>query len=173
MQRCQCGRLRDTGSGPAHPRPHWTVSDHTQNNSHRISIGLRGDATRFGIASGITGPCGGGPVAARAGRQQVAQLVALGVEVSPPLRQSGAMIGNLVDDLQVVTIIDKRVGLLRVVGQEADPGEPQVLEDLQADAVIAQVGPVAQSDVGLDGIQSLVLEVVGPDLLDQPMPRPS
>ena len=45
--------------------------------------------------------------------------------------------------------------------------QAQVLEDLQADAVVAQVGAVAQGQVGLDGVEPLVLEVVGADLLDQ------
>ena len=45
--------------------------------------------------------------------------------------------------------------------------QAQVLEDLQADAVVARVGAVAQGEVGLDGVEPLVLEVVGPDLLDQ------
>ena len=45
--------------------------------------------------------------------------------------------------------------------------QAEVLEDLQADAVVAQVGPVAEGQVGLDGVEPLVLEGVGPELLDQ------
>ena len=45
--------------------------------------------------------------------------------------------------------------------------QAEVLEDLQADAVVAQVGAVAEGEVGLDGVEPLVLEGVGPDLLDQ------
>ena len=45
--------------------------------------------------------------------------------------------------------------------------QPEVLEDLDADAVVAAVGLVAQGQVGLDRVQALVLEAVGLDLLDQ------
>ena len=44
---------------------------------------------------------------------------------------------------------------------------PEVLEDLDADAVVAAVGLVAQGQVGLDGVHALVLKAVGLDLLDQ------
>ena len=50
--------------------------------------------------------------------------------------------------------------------------QAQVLEDLQADAVVAQVGAVAEGEVGLDGVEPLVLEGVGPELLDQADPPP-
>ena len=45
--------------------------------------------------------------------------------------------------------------------------EAEVLEDLEADAVVALVGAVAEGEVGVDGVQPLVLEGVGPELLDQ------
>ena len=45
--------------------------------------------------------------------------------------------------------------------------EAKVLEQLDADAVIAAVGLVAQRQVGLDRVEALVLQVVGLDLLDQ------
>ena len=48
--------------------------------------------------------------------------------------------------------------------------QAEVLEDLQADAVVARVGAVAEGEVGLDGVEPLVLEGVGPELLDQADP---
>ena len=50
--------------------------------------------------------------------------------------------------------------------------QAQVLEDLQADAVVALVGAVAEGEVGLDGVEPLVLEGVGAELLDQADPPP-
>ena len=44
---------------------------------------------------------------------------------------------------------------------------PKVLENLQADSVVAKVGPMPQREVGLYRVQPLVLKVVRPDLLDQ------
>ena len=48
--------------------------------------------------------------------------------------------------------------------------QTQVLEDLQADPVIALVGAIAQSQVRLDGVQPLILEGIGFELLDQADP---
>ena len=45
--------------------------------------------------------------------------------------------------------------------------EAQVLEQLNADAVVAGVGLVAQGQVGFDRVQALVLQGVGLDLFDQ------
>ena len=46
--------------------------------------------------------------------------------------------------------------------------EAEVLEDLDADAVVARVDLVAEGEVGLDRVEALVLQVVGLDLFDQP-----
>src|SRR5271166_4087743 len=105
--------------------------------------------------------------AAGTGGKQMAELVALGVEVTLALGDRRGDDRHLVDDGEVVTIIDERVGLLGIVGEKANLGQSQVFEDLQADAVVAEVGPVAQGDVSLNRVQSLVLKVVGADLLDQ------
>ena len=56
---------------------------------------------------------------------------------------------HLIDHLEVVSVIDKGVGLLRIVGQQPDLREPQVFEDLQADPVITRVGAEAQRRIGL------------------------
>ncbi len=48
--------------------------------------------------------------------------------------------GDLVNDVQVVAPQSKRLCLLGVVGQQADFGEPQVLQDLDPDSVIAHIG---------------------------------
>ena len=43
--------------------------------------------------------------------------------------------------------------------------KPEVLEQLDADAVVARVGLVAEGQVGFDRVQALVLQRVGFDLL--------
>ena len=45
--------------------------------------------------------------------------------------------------------------------------QAQVLEQLDADAVVARVGLVAQGQVGFDRVEPLILQLVGLDLFDQ------
>ena len=51
--------------------------------------------------------------------------------------------------------------------------EAQVGEDLRADAVLARVGREAELDVGLHRVEPVLLELVGLQLRQRPMPRPS
>ena len=60
--------------------------------------------------------------------------------------------------------------LLRVVRQQADLAEPEVDEDLGADAVVAQVGRQAELQVRVDGVEALLLELVGAQLVEQADP---
>ena len=60
--------------------------------------------------------------------------------------------------------------LPRVVRQDADRGQPEVGEDLRADAVLARVGLEAELEVGLDRVETLLLELVGAQLVEQPDP---
>ena len=75
--------------------------------------------------------------------------------------------GHLVDHFEIEAAVDEGVGFLGVVGQQADLGQAEVLEDLDADAVVAGVGLVAEGQVGFDGVEPFVLQVVGLDLFDQ------
>ena len=45
--------------------------------------------------------------------------------------------------------------------------QPEVDEDLGADAVVAQVGGQAELEVGVDGVEALLLELVGAQLVEQ------
>src|SRR4051794_3651424 len=110
--------------------------------------------------------------AARSRREEMPELVALGVEIALSLRDGRGDDRDLVDDAEVVAVIDEGVGLLGVVREQSDLRQAQVLEDLQADPVVAGVRPVAEGEVGLDGVEALVLEVVRADLLDQADPAP-
>ena len=85
----------------------------------------------------------------------MAQFVALGRQVVGVVLVHRRQDRHLVDHLQVETAVDEGVGLLGVVGQQPDLRQAQVLEDLDADAVVAAVGLVAQRQVGLDRVQPL------------------
>src|SRR4051794_7302884 len=55
-------------------------------------------------------------------REQVTELVTLGLQVTSPLVLLGRDDRDLAGDLQAVAVDDERVGLLGIVRQEADPG---------------------------------------------------
>src|SRR3954454_9295877 len=95
------------------------------------------------------------------------KLVALGIEIALALGDNRGDDRHLVDYGQVIAIVNKCIGFLGVIRQQPYLREAEILEDLQADAVIAQIGSVAECEVGLHGIEPLVLEVVGADLFDQ------
>ncbi len=67
-------------------------------------------------------------------------LVALRVEIATIVLVHRTDNRHLVDDLQIEPAIDESVGLLGIVRQQADPRNAQILEDLDADAVVAAVG---------------------------------
>src|ERR1051325_1124367 len=68
---------------------------------------------------------------------------------------------HLLGDLQAVTL--QADDLLRIVRQQADRFQPEVAEDLRAEAVFAQVHAVAKFYVRLHGVVALFLELVGLD----------
>ena len=57
-----------------------------------------------------------------------------------------------------------------VVGEQPESADAEVREDLHPDPVIAPVGWVTEVDVGLDGVEPAVLQLVGAQLLEQPDP---
>src|SRR5450759_4394433 len=98
--------------------------------------------------------------------QQVTHLVPLGAQVADIVVLGVHLDVLAAGDAQAVAL--QRHDLLRVVGHDADRRESQVGEDLGADAVVAQVGGEAQFHVGLNGVQTLLLERVGLELVDEP-----
>src|SRR5205807_1090324 len=62
--------------------------------------------------------------------------------------------------------------LARVVRQDPDRREPEVGEDLVADPVLAGVSREAELEIGLDGVETLILELVGAQLVQQADPAP-
>ena len=75
--------------------------------------------------------------------------------------------GDLLDDTEVHRVFDEAVDLLGVVRQQADVAEAQILEDLQADHVVALVGLEPELVVRLDGVDSLVLQHIRLELRRQ------
>src|SRR5262249_8058455 len=57
--------------------------------------------------------------------------------------------------------------LLRVVREDADRREAEVGEDLVADPVVARIGWEAGVGVRLDGVRTLLLQLVGAQLVEQ------
>lgn len=53
----------------------------------------------------------------------------------------------------------------RVVGHQAHVADAQLADDARAHAVVALVGFEAQFEVGVDGVEPLVLQLVGVDLV--------
>ncbi len=103
--------------------------------------------------------------------QAVSELIPLGGQIAPVLLVGRDLDRHLLDHRQPEAVDARQ--LLRVVREDADRRQPEVGEDLVADPVVARVGREAELDVGLDGVEALLLELVGRSLLSRPMPRPS
>ena len=97
----------------------------------------------------------------------MSHLVAFGFHVPPAFGDRRCHNRNLINHLEVISVIDEGVCLLGVVGQETYRRKPKIFENLQADAVIARVGSVTKRGVGLNGIEPLILQTIGANLFDQ------
>lgn len=69
--------------------------------------------------------------------------------------------GNLFDDFKAVAV--KPNDFFGVVGKEANFSKAEISEDLGADAILAEIGFVAEFEIGVDGVITLFLEFVGAD----------
>src|SRR2546426_953207 len=103
-------------------------------------------------------------------RQEVPELVTLRAEVLPVGLRRRDLDGYALGDVKTVSL--EPDDLLRIVGQELQVLDPEVHENLSADAVVAKVGVEAQRGVGLDRVLALVLKLVGAHLVEQPDPAP-
>ncbi len=90
---------------------------------------------------------------------QVAHFVLLGFEVE--------LVGGLGGDDGGEAFGDANAGefegldLFGVVGHEADRGDAEEFEDFGRKLEVAAVGSVAEFEVGFDGVEALILELVG------------
>ena len=96
---------------------------------------------------------------------RVPHLVALRLEVIPVLGVGLDLDRLLRDDGEPEA--GDAGDLLRIVREHANGREPEVGEDLRADAVLAGVGGEAEPEVRLDGVEALLLELVGAKLVQQ------
>ncbi len=97
--------------------------------------------------------------------EQVAHLVLLGAQVADIVVLRRDLDGLAPGDAQAVAL--QRDDLLGVVGHDADRRQAEIGEDLRAGAVVAQVRREAELHVGLDGVEALLLERVGLELVDE------
>ena len=100
----------------------------------------------------------------------MSKLVTLGVQIALIM---GICLGpdrDLINNLKAVSI--KSHDFFGVVGEQADLADPKVMEDLCAHAIVAEIRSKAQLFVCLDGIETLLLELVGVDFCGKPYPSP-
>src|SRR5215210_510552 len=90
--------------------------------------------------------------------QTVAELIPLGRQVVAVLLVRRDLDRQLLDHYEAEAVDPGQ--LLRVVRQDSDRRQPEVGEDLVADAVVARVGGEAELEVGLDRVQALLLQLV-------------
>src|SRR5213594_4441810 len=94
------------------------------------------------------------------------ELVALRAQVLPVGFVGRDLDRHALGDVQAVAL--QPDDLLRVVGEQPEVLHAQIHEDLGADPVVAQIGLEAERCIGLDRVLSLVLELVGAHLVEQP-----
>src|SRR5687767_582998 len=115
--------------------------------------------------SGDTGRCGGLAHPSDRG-ELVAELFLFRLEVSP--REGGRrdFEGNPFRHRELIALDTDE--LPRVVRQEAHRTDPEIAQNLDADAVVALIRLEAQALVRLHRIEALILELVGANLVRQP-----
>src|SRR5690242_1217510 len=106
----------------------------------------------------------------RSGREQMPELGLLGLEIVRVLWRLGRNDGDAILDVEAVPLEPDQ--LARIVGEDAHRPQPEIEQDLCADAVVAQVGAEAERLVGLDRVLPLVLELVRLELVEQPDAAP-
>ena len=100
--------------------------------------------------------------------ERVSELVSLGSQIRDVLRVGRLLDRDLIGDRQAVAL--QRLDLLRVVGEDPDRAEPEVDQDLRADAEVAQVRRQPEALVRLDRVEPLLLQAVGAKFVQQTDP---
>jgi len=93
---------------------------------------------------------------------EVAHLVALGFEVALEGGLGRDRGGEALDDLDAGGF--EGFDLFRVVGEETDLGEAELLEDGGGQLEVTAVGLEAELEIGFDGVEALILQFVGAEL---------
>ena len=97
--------------------------------------------------------------------QPMAELVPLGLQVAAVLGVGRDLDRHLLDDREAEALDPG--DLLRVVREDADRRQAEVGEDLAADPVLAHVGREAELEVGLDGVEPVLLQLVRLQLVQE------
>src|SRR5688572_13224540 len=95
----------------------------------------------------------------------MAELVALGREITGVLAVRGLDDGHALLDAQPIALEPHH--LARIVRDRADRLQPEVEQDLRADAVVPEVRLEAQLLVGLDRVGAAILELVRLELVEE------
>src|SRR5687768_11254325 len=98
-------------------------------------------------------------------REEVTELVALGVEVALVFRRRGRDDRNPILDAEPVSLETDE--LARVVRHRPNGLESKIEQNLRADAVVAKVGLESQALVGLDRVGARVLQLIRLELVQQ------
>ncbi len=93
----------------------------------------------------------------------MAEAVFFGAEVIDVVGGGGGLDGDLLDDFDAIDL--EPAGFFGVVGEDFDLFEAEVPEDLSADAVVAFVGGKAEFEIGVNGVEALLLEFVGVEFI--------
>ena len=93
----------------------------------------------------------------------VTHAVALCIQVVLVFGVRGDGDGDVLHDIE--SVAGKPLDLERVVGEEAQVAHTEVAQYLGSDSVVAQVGGVAELDVGIHGVVALLLELLGVQLI--------
>src|SRR5215203_2485685 len=99
-------------------------------------------------------------------RELVPQLLLLRLEVAAGVIGRRDLERQPFDDGELVALDADQ--LARIVRQQAHRTDPEILQDLDADAVVALIGLETEPLVRLDGVESLILQLVGANLVGQP-----
>src|SRR2546428_9046 len=105
-------------------------------------------------------------ISVRERRKEMPELVALRAQVLPVGVVGRDLDRHALGDVQAVAL--QPDDLLRVVREQPEVLHAQIHEDLGADPVVAQIGLEAERRVSLDRVFTLVLELVGAHLIEEP-----
>src|SRR5439155_13528567 len=97
--------------------------------------------------------------------QTMTELLTLRLQVEAVLQIRRYLDRHLLDAGQPVGL--GPFHLARIVREQSDGGQAKIGQDLVADAVVTGVGGEAECEVGLDRVHPLLLELVGPQLVQQ------
>ena len=87
----------------------------------------------------------------------------LGPQVTDIRRLWRDLDGNALDHTKPVSLDPDY--LSRVIGHQSDVSKSEINQDLSSDPIIPEVRLEPQSQVGLDGITTFILKLVGSDLV--------